>query len=133
MRGGRGGGANKRRVVESSSASSSDARSDLDGDASYGRSEEEAEIDEVVECENDSASAKDAPVEEVDLTGPANNEAKDESDGESEKIEAVQGLFKQVFPRSGSNEVQGWLQRDFVMHQMWYRGAEQHVCEESRT
>ena len=40
--GGAGGGAKKRRMVESSSASLSDARSDLDGDASYGRSEEEA-------------------------------------------------------------------------------------------
>ena len=38
-------------------------------------------------CENDSASAENAPVEEVDLTRPANNEAKNESDVESE-IEA---------------------------------------------
>ena len=46
LRGGRGGDAKERRVVESASASSSNARSNLDGDASYGRSEEEAEIDD---------------------------------------------------------------------------------------
>ena len=59
--------AEKRRVVVSASALLSDARSDLDGDASYGSSEEEAEIDEVDECENDSASAETSPVKKVEV------------------------------------------------------------------
>ena len=95
-------------MVVSASASTSDARNDFDGDAPYGPSEEEAEINEVDECENDSASAETSPVKKVEVvvnwTGLAYNEAKDELDGESEKIEARRHPSK-VFSNKHFHEV----------------------------